>query len=84
MNPYNLPLLLDAIGKVISGPMPNTRCFFEAKRVEHRLQLLSRFVRSDLPLHIECDTDGTILKILVENGQPVEYGEPLFHIEPAL
>ena len=29
---------------------------------------------------IECDQDGIIKKILVENGQPVEFGEPLFVI----
>jgi biotin carboxyl carrier protein len=32
---------------------------------------------------IESDADGTVSKILVENGQPVEYGEPLFLIEPS-
>jgi acetyl-CoA carboxylase biotin carboxyl carrier protein len=30
---------------------------------------------------IETDCAGTITAILVENGQPVEYGEPLFVIE---
>jgi biotin carboxyl carrier protein len=30
---------------------------------------------------IESDVAGTILKILVENGQPVEYDQPLFLIE---
>jgi len=29
---------------------------------------------------IECDHAGEIKKILVENGQPIEYGEPLFVI----
>tara|TARA_B110000240_G_C13106127_1_gene286341 strand:- start:41 stop:502 length:462 start_codon:yes stop_codon:yes gene_type:complete len=29
---------------------------------------------------IECDQDGIIKKILIENGQPVEFGEPLFVI----
>jgi acetyl-CoA carboxylase biotin carboxyl carrier protein len=29
---------------------------------------------------IECDFAGMIKKIFVENGQPVEYGEPLFII----
>jgi acetyl-CoA carboxylase biotin carboxyl carrier protein len=29
---------------------------------------------------IDCDFTGTITKIFVENGQPVEYGEPLFAI----
>ena len=30
---------------------------------------------------IECDKTGTIKAVLVENGQPVEYGQPLFIIE---
>ncbi len=30
---------------------------------------------------IECDREGEIIKILVENGQPVEYGQPLFEIQ---
>ncbi|MSQ56341.1 MAG: acetyl-CoA carboxylase biotin carboxyl carrier protein [Limnohabitans sp.] len=30
---------------------------------------------------IECDFTGTITKILAENGQAVEYGQPLFVIE---
>lgn len=29
---------------------------------------------------IECDVSGEVIKVLVENGQPVEYGEPLFKI----
>jgi acetyl-CoA carboxylase biotin carboxyl carrier protein len=32
---------------------------------------------------IEADVDGTIRSVLAENGQPVEYGEPLFAIEVA-
>ncbi|MBK8763165.1 MAG: acetyl-CoA carboxylase biotin carboxyl carrier protein [Burkholderiaceae bacterium] len=30
---------------------------------------------------IEADKSGTIRAVLVENGQPVEYGQPLFEIE---
>ena len=30
---------------------------------------------------VECEYGGKVVSILVENGQPVEYGEPLFHIE---
>jgi acetyl-CoA carboxylase biotin carboxyl carrier protein len=29
---------------------------------------------------IDSDTEGTVKQILVENGQPVEYGQPLFVI----
>ena len=31
---------------------------------------------------IESDMSGTIVEILVNNKEPVEYGQPLFHIEP--
>ena len=30
---------------------------------------------------IECDMTGTVTKILVENGQAVEFGQPLFIVE---
>ena len=29
---------------------------------------------------IESDVAGEVVQVLVENGQPVEYGEPLFGI----
>ena len=32
---------------------------------------------------IEAEYDGVVREILVENGQPVEYGQPLFRIETA-
>ncbi|MGB5848177.1 MAG: acetyl-CoA carboxylase biotin carboxyl carrier protein [Ignavibacteriaceae bacterium] len=31
---------------------------------------------------IESDVAGKVVKILVENGRPVEYNQPLFFIEP--
>ncbi len=31
---------------------------------------------------IEADISGQVVRILVENGQPVEYGEPLFALRP--
>jgi acetyl-CoA carboxylase biotin carboxyl carrier protein len=32
---------------------------------------------------IESDVAGTVIKVLVENGQAVEYNQPLFLIDPA-
>jgi acetyl-CoA carboxylase biotin carboxyl carrier protein len=31
---------------------------------------------------IETDVAGEVMRIFVESGQPVEYGEPLFAIHP--
>ncbi len=32
---------------------------------------------------IEADVSGEVVRILVENGQPVEYGQPLFAVRPS-
>ena len=32
---------------------------------------------------IEAEFAGTVLEILVENAQPVEFGQPLFRVDPA-
>jgi acetyl-CoA carboxylase biotin carboxyl carrier protein len=31
---------------------------------------------------IECEHTGTIVKVLAEDGSPVEYDQPLFLIQP--
>jgi len=31
---------------------------------------------------LKAEVEGTVVAILVENGEPVEYGQPLFHIAP--
>lgn len=33
--------------------------------------------------NIEAETDGTVEAVLVDNGQIVEFGQPLFRIQPA-
>jgi acetyl-CoA carboxylase biotin carboxyl carrier protein len=32
---------------------------------------------------IEADVGGEVVRVFVENGQPVEYGEPLFSVRSA-
>jgi acetyl-CoA carboxylase biotin carboxyl carrier protein len=32
---------------------------------------------------IESDASGEIVRVYVENGQPVEYGQPLFGLRPS-
>ena len=32
---------------------------------------------------IQAEVDGTVVEVLVENGQPVEYGQALFRLEPS-
>ena len=53
-------------------------CIIEAMEVMNEGDEIHK---GDALYEIEADKDGTITKILVENGQPVEYGQPLFVIE---
>jgi acetyl-CoA carboxylase biotin carboxyl carrier protein len=32
---------------------------------------------------IECDAAGVLVKKLIANGQPIEYGQELFAVRPA-
>ena len=48
--------------------------------MKHRRDTLCIIEAMKLLNEIEADEGGVIKAILVENGQPVEYGEPLFVI----
>ncbi len=83
------PLKPDNI-KIVTSPMVGT--FYRAASPEAQAFVeIGSVVKSGAPLciieamklmnEVESELGGRIVSILVENGQPVEYGEPLFHIE---
>ena len=72
------------VGIFYTAPSPESPLFVKVGSSVKKGQVLCIVEAMKLMNEIECDMDGTISKILVENGQPVEYGEPLFHIAPAL
>jgi acetyl-CoA carboxylase biotin carboxyl carrier protein len=74
-------------GHVIRSPMvgtfyrasgPGARAFVEIGQAVKAGDTLCIIEAMKLLNEIEADQDGTVKAILVENGQPVEYGEPLF------
>jgi acetyl-CoA carboxylase biotin carboxyl carrier protein len=71
------------VGIFHRAPSPESPPFVETGSAVKKGQVLCIVEAMKLMNEIESDTDGIISKILVENGQPVEYGEPLFLIEPA-
>jgi acetyl-CoA carboxylase biotin carboxyl carrier protein len=70
------------VGTFYRSPTPETSPFVEMGAKVAKGQVLCIIEAMKLMNEIESDTDGIVMKILVENGQPVEYGEPLFLIEP--
>jgi acetyl-CoA carboxylase biotin carboxyl carrier protein len=70
------------VGTFFRSPTPEASPFVELGSKVNKGQVLCIVEAMKLMNEIESDSDGIIVKILVENGQPVEYGEPLFLIEP--
>ncbi|MGG7055162.1 acetyl-CoA carboxylase biotin carboxyl carrier protein [Nitrosomonas sp. ANs5] len=77
-------------GHVVKSPMvgtfyrasaPGAKPFVEIGQFVKTGETLCIIEAMKLLNEIEADRDGKIKAILPENGQPVEYGEPLFVIE---
>jgi acetyl-CoA carboxylase biotin carboxyl carrier protein len=71
------------VGIFHRAPAPEAPPFINVGNSIRKGQVLCIVEAMKLMNEIESDTDGIVSKILIENGQPVEYGEPLFLIEPA-
>lgn len=71
------------VGIFHRSPAPEAPPYVDVGTVVRKGQVLCIVEAMKLMNEIESDTDGIIKKIPVENGQPVEYGETLFLIEPS-
>jgi acetyl-CoA carboxylase biotin carboxyl carrier protein len=69
------------VGTFYRAPSPGAPSFVEVGQTVSKGQTLCIIEAMKLLNEIESDVAGTIKAILVENGQPVEYGQPLFLIE---
>ncbi|HSR51089.1 MAG TPA: acetyl-CoA carboxylase biotin carboxyl carrier protein [Acidobacteriota bacterium] len=68
------------IGTFYRAPKPDAEPFVEEGDKVKKGTVLCIVEAMKIMNQIECDVNGVIENILVENGQPVEYGEPLFEI----
>jgi acetyl-CoA carboxylase biotin carboxyl carrier protein len=69
------------VGTFYRSPSPGAPAFIEQGAVVKAGDTLCIIEAMKLLNEIEADVGGTVKKILVDNGQPVEYGQPLFIIE---
>jgi acetyl-CoA carboxylase biotin carboxyl carrier protein len=69
------------VGTFYRSPSPGSPSFVEVGQSVTKGQTLCIIEAMKLLNEIESDTAGVVKAILVENGQPVEYGQPLFIIE---
>ena len=70
------------VGTFYRAPSPGADPYVREGDAVKQGQILCIIEAMKLMNEIECRQDGRIAQILVENAQPVEYGQPLFLIEP--
>ena len=71
------------VGTFYRSPSPEAEPFvYEGKRVE-RGEIVCVIEAMKLMNEIEAEQSGIIRKILVEDSEPVEFGQPLFLVESA-
>ena len=71
------------VGTFYGSPSPGAEPFVRVGAFVETGQTLCIVEAMKLMNEIEADETGEIVRIFVENGQPVEYGQPLFGIRPS-
>ncbi|MFY9753172.1 MAG: acetyl-CoA carboxylase biotin carboxyl carrier protein [Candidatus Acidiferrales bacterium] len=70
------------VGTFYASASPNSPAFVTVGASVESGQVLCIIEAMKLMNEIEADVSGEVVRIFVENGHPVEYGEPLFGIHP--
>jgi len=71
------------VGTFYASPSPGSEPFVKVGGYIEAGQTLCIVEAMKLMNEIESDMSGEVLRIFAENGQPVEYGQPLFGIRPS-
>jgi acetyl-CoA carboxylase biotin carboxyl carrier protein len=71
------------VGTFYGSPSPGAEPFVKVGSYVESGQTLCIVEAMKLMNEIEAETSGEVLRIFAENGQPVEYGQPLFGIRPS-
>ena len=83
-SPEGLHLIKSPIvGTFYSAPAPNAPPFVKLGDVVQVGQVLCIIEAMKLMNEIESEVAGELVRVYVENGQPVEYGQSLFAIKPS-
>jgi len=70
------------VGTFYCSPSEDADAYVEENDLVTKGQVLCIVEAMKLMNEIESETDGRLVKILVETGMSVEYGQPLFLIDP--
>ena len=71
------------VGTYYGAPSPGAEPFVKVGAHVESGQTLCIVEAMKLMNEIESDASGEVVRVFMENGQPVEYGQPLFGIRPS-
>jgi acetyl-CoA carboxylase biotin carboxyl carrier protein len=71
------------VGTFYRSPAPDQPPYVEVGAAVKKGQVLCIVEAMKLMNEIESEVAGKVAEVLVQNGQPVEFGQALFRIEPA-
>jgi acetyl-CoA carboxylase biotin carboxyl carrier protein len=71
------------VGTFYRSPSPESPAFVEVNAKVEENSVICIIEAMKIMNEIQAEAKGTVLEVLVENGQPVEYGQRLFKIKQA-
>lgn len=77
-----IPIVSPMVGTFYRAPAADAEPYVEVNSTVKKGQVVCIIEAMKLMNEIESEIDGKIVEILVENGQPVEYGQTLFLVNP--
>ena len=81
--PKGTPIASPMVGTFYRAPSPESPPFVELGQVIEPGKVICIIEAMKLMNELKSEVKGRIVQVLVENGQPVEFGQPLFLVEPA-
>jgi acetyl-CoA carboxylase biotin carboxyl carrier protein len=70
------------VGTFYATPSPDSEPYVEVGTVVNPQTVVCIIEAMKVLNEIKAETSGTIVEVLVTNGQAVEYGQPLFKVKP--
>ena len=71
------------VGTFYAAPSPDSPAYAQVGQTISKGQVVCIIEAMKMMNELEADVSGKIVKVLVENAQPVEFGQPLLLVEPA-
>jgi acetyl-CoA carboxylase biotin carboxyl carrier protein len=83
LGPNQVLIIAPMVGTFYRAPSPDSEPYVQVGETIEAGQVVCIIEAMKLMNEIESEWRGKIVKLLVENAQPVEYGQPLFILEKA-